>query len=225
MDNPQKSLETARQRFNQLASALRTFNDVLHHGPPDALPAWTTLQSHFNVLSSTLDSLSHTLTTHFPPATTTPTALVSYPLPSFPAPTQSILLSMLCNKKPNAAVADWHHAALHDAAVGALTPADRRAQDDFWAAVYDVVQEQQVERSWYDDLYTAEEREAGVESVVTGLEMAGGVPVRRGEGELGAKAGVVPGALRLEAMLRFMETGVAPRDQAPLPSGVVGLKR
>lgn len=40
MENPQKSLESARQRFSQLVSALTAFNNVLHHGPPDQLPPW-----------------------------------------------------------------------------------------------------------------------------------------------------------------------------------------
>lgn len=40
MENPQKSLESARQRFSQLVSALTAFNNVLRHGPPDQLPPW-----------------------------------------------------------------------------------------------------------------------------------------------------------------------------------------
>lgn len=125
---------------------------------------------------------------------------------------------MLCNKKPNATVQDWFIRGLNDEAVSTLTPSDKHAQDEFWAAVKDIVAEQQDERNWYDDLYTLEEREEGIENVDTGLvlDAEGGV-VRREEKEK------VGGGLKLESMLRFMETGVHPRDQPPLPTGPQGL--
>lgn len=111
---------------------------------------------------------------------------------------------MLCNKKPHPATQDWFLRGL------ASPPVDAAAQDELWRAVQDVVSDLQDARSWYDELYTAEERESGLE---TGLVLdAGG---RRPEEK-------VPG-LRLEAMLRFEETGVMPRDQPPLPTGGVGV--
>ncbi|RPA97208.1 hypothetical protein L873DRAFT_1691487, partial [Choiromyces venosus 120613-1] len=197
MENPQRSLESTRTRFNQLVSALTAFNNALRTGPPEQLPPWQTLQSHFNVLSSTLDSLSHTLNQQFPPPQVNTSALVSYPLPSFPANTQEILLSTLLNKKLNPTVQDWVLSALNAPTVN---------NDDLWDRAREIVQEQQEERNWYDDIYSLEEREAGTEGIETGIS----------EEKQEKEEAAIPG-LKLENILRFMETGVAPADQPALP--------
>lgn len=130
---------------------------------------------------------------------------------------------MICNKKPNALVQDWFVRGLNDPAVTALSSGDKAGQSEFWREVQDVVAEQQDGRSWYDELYTLEEREGGVDAVETGLVLdERGDPVRREERERERerekeKAG---GGLRLDSMFRFMETGVHPRDQPPLPTGL-----
>lgn len=132
---------------------------------------------------------------------------------------------MICNKKPNALVQDWFVKGLNDPAVMALSPADKTEQNEFWKDVQDLVAEQQDSRSWYDELYTLEEREGegGIDAVETGLVLdERGDPVRREERERERekekeKAG---GGLRLDSMFRFMETGVLPRDQPPLPTGL-----
>lgn len=186
-------------------------------------PHRSTLQSQFNVLSASLASVSTILTQHFPPPQENPSALVSYPLPSFPAQSQSILLSMLCNKKPNPLVQDWFVKGLNDPAVTALSTADKTEQDEFWKEVQDAVAEQQDSRSWYDELYTLEEREGegGIDAVDTGLVLdERGDPVRREEREREKEKEKVGGGLRLDSMFRFMETGVHPRDQPPLPTGL-----
>lgn len=178
------------------------------------------------MLSASLASVSTVLTQHFPPPQENPSALVSYPLPNFPAQSQSILLSMLCNKKPNPLVQDWFVKGLNDPAVTALSTFDKAEQNEFWKAVQDVVAEQQDSRSWYDELYTLEEREGegGIEAVETGLKLdrPGGEPVRREEREREKEKEKVGGGggLRLDSMFRFMETGVHPRDQPPLPTGL-----
>jgi mediator of RNA polymerase II transcription subunit 8, fungi type len=153
-----------------------------------------------------MDSLSHTLTAHFPPPQTNPSALVSYPLPSFPAHSQGLLLATLLNKKLNPKVQDWVLEALNTPA-----PANPAAQDELWNSARDIVAEQQDERNWYDDIYTLEEREAGTEGIETGVSEEGLA------GAEGKKDEKIPGALKLEAMLRFMGTGVMPADQPPLP--------
>lgn len=178
------------------------------------------------MLSASLASVSTILTQHFPPPQENPSALVSYPLPSFPTQSQSILLPMLCNKKPNPLVQDWFVKGLNDPAVTALSAADKAAQDEFWKEVQDAVAEQQDSRSWYDELYTLEEREGegGIDAVDTGLVLdERGDPVRREEREREKekeKEKVGGGGLRLDSMFRFMETGVYPQDQPPLPTGL-----
>ncbi|CUS08266.1 unnamed protein product [Tuber aestivum] len=193
MENPQRSLESTRARFDQLVSALTAFSNALR---TEQLPPWQTLQSHFNVLSSTLDSLSHALVQQFPPPQVNASALVSYPLPSFPANSQELLLSTLLNKKLNSTVQDWTLKALNAPTVN---------NDDLWDRAREIVQEQQEERNWYDDIYSLEEREAGTEGIETGISE-----------EKQEKEEAIPG-LKLEAILRFMETGVAPADQPALP--------
>ncbi|KAG0642606.1 mediator of RNA polymerase II transcription complex subunit 8-domain-containing protein [Tuber brumale] len=198
MENPQRSLESTRARFNQLVSALTAFDIALRIGTPEQLPPWQTLQSHFNVLFSTLDSLSQTLNQQFPPPQVNTSALVSYPLPSFPANSQGIQLSIstLLNKKLNPIVQDWALRALNSPTVN---------NDDLWDRAREIVQEQQEERNWYDDIYSLEEREAGTEGIETGISE-----------EKEEKEEAIPG-LKLEAILRFMETGVVPADQPALP--------
>lgn len=102
----------------------------------------------------------------------------------------------------NPTVEDWVSKALSD------PPED---QDQLWDNAKDIVAEQQDERNWYDDLYTLEEREAGIEGIETGL-------IEKKE-EKKKDTGVV--GLGLESMLRFMETGVLPADQPPLPMAVM----
>ncbi|KAL7265826.1 mediator of RNA polymerase II transcription subunit 8 [Rhizina undulata] len=220
MDNPQKSLEYTRQRLAQLVSALTSFNNTLRT-PTETFPPWSTLQPHFNVLSSILDSLAQNLSTHFPSAN--PSTLISYPLPSFPASTQENLLAALSNKKLNLTV--------QEAVISALNPAPREDGDgdevggegleralspeklnELLLECRDILVEQQEDRNWYDELYTMEEQEAGIGSEQTGLV----------EGRLEVEKGKAGAGLRLEAMLRFVSTGIMPADQPPLPTGVVG---
>jgi mediator of RNA polymerase II transcription subunit 8 len=102
----------------------------------------------------------------------------------------------------NPTVQEWVSKALND------PPED---QDELWENAKDIVAEQQDERNWYDDAYTLEEREAGIEGIETGIS----------ERKKEEKKDVgVPG-LKLESMLRFMETGVLPAEQPPLPMAVM----
>ena len=224
MDNPQKSLETSRLRIQQLVQTLDSFRMSLIRKPPSELPPWYVavpppprlstarqqspyplrreqLQSHFNVLSSALDSLTSTLHTHFPAHSTA--ALTSYPLPSFPAQTHEILLTTLLTKKPPAETADSVWAAVQAPAVDAAT-------EELWARAAEIVERIQADRDWYD-VVTAEEGAVREEDWVLGGEEGPGEGVeerrRRAERETNA----------LTAVLRFCATGVPVDEQAPLP--------
>ena len=224
MDNPQKSLETSRQRIQQLVQTLDSFRMSLIRKPPNELPSWYVvaplclstarrqtsprreqLQSHFNVLSSALDSLTSTLHTHFPAHSKT--ALTAYPLPSFPAQTHELLLTTLLIKKPPPETADSVWAALQ-------APAVDTATEELWARAAEIVEKIQLGRDWFDEVVTAEEREEGTvreeDWVLSGEEGPGeGTEERRRRAERETNA--------LTTILRFCATGVPADEQAPLP--------
>ncbi|KAF8254021.1 hypothetical protein K440DRAFT_592789 [Wilcoxina mikolae CBS 423.85] len=203
MDNPQKSLESSRLRIQQLVQTLDSFRISLVRKPPNELPPWEQLQSHFNVLSSALDSLTSTLHTHFPAHSTS--ALTSYPLPNFPAQTHEILLTTLLTKKPPPETFDSVWAALQAPPVDAAT-------EELWGKAAEIVEKIQMSREWYDEVVTAEERDTGAvreEEWVLGGEEGEGAEERRrrAEREMNALTGV----------LRFCATGVPIEKQTPLP--------
>ena len=135
MNDPIRTLETTRQRLHHLVHAIVSFQQALHSTPPLDLPAPSILQSHFSILSSALDSLTSTLSAHFP-ATATQT-LVSYPLPTFPAAQQEILLTTLLTKRLRPEIKD----AVEEAAAQAREESEelRQTREAVWEKVAGMV--------------------------------------------------------------------------------------
>lgn len=97
--------------------------------------------------------------------------------------------------------------------VGWLTDADT---SKLWNSAVELIRELGDERDW-DDAYTKEEREDGIENLVTGLRpemMEIGSLDEKGKRKIGG-AGVptekIEGGLKEEQMFRFLSTGMLPQ--------------
>ncbi|MCJ1287449.1 mediator of RNA polymerase II transcription subunit 8 [Xylographa opegraphella] len=166
--NPQeiKALEQTRQRLSQLSHSLGSFQQKILHFDP--LPPWVSLQSVAAIISQNLASVSQLLSSHQDLFA----SMVVYPLPEFPGQTQEELLGQLLRKKLEPNVEDW-------VAEGRQTASEVTGQDingtlqqselhDLWSWAGMAANEEARKHTWGGD-YTLEERELGVENVITGL--------------------------------------------------------
>lgn len=109
---PVDSLETLRNRLNQVHISLRKlFDQINHHNRHPSkvrLPSYTHLQSQFQILLTQLHLLTANLEANGEILKTTNV----YPLPSFPATQQENLLTTLLRKKPLPEIDEWIENAL-----------------------------------------------------------------------------------------------------------------
>ncbi|KAI9682090.1 MAG: mediator of RNA polymerase II transcription subunit 8 [Caeruleum heppii] len=166
-----KALEQTRQRLVQLLNSLGSLQQNLIHSDP--LPSWASLHSLSTILSQNLASLTAHLSTHAPLLAST----TVYPLPNFPSQTEEVLLTQLLRKKLEPSVADWVAEARSlatDQSQGVGKEEDKRLGErdltELWEWAGPSANELARKRLWDDDEYTLEEREAGIEHVVTGLK-------------------------------------------------------
>lgn len=162
------------------------------------------MQSHFNVLSSTMDSVTSALHTHFPLHSSS--AMTTYPLPSFPASTHEILLTTLLTKKPPPETFDLVWSALQAPAVDVRVEA-------LWGSAAKIVGDVQDSREWVDVVVTNEEREGGTVNEDEWVVDEG----EDDEGEKERKKRMDAEMEVLLAVLRFGETGIPAGEQVPLP--------
>ncbi|THZ02117.1 hypothetical protein D6C95_03984 [Aureobasidium pullulans] len=180
-----RSLEQVRQRLNTLANSI---GKLLHDlDSNDPLPSWPSLQNSATLLSHNLASLHHTLINAQPLLANAHV----YPLPAYPGRTQEDLLTQLLRKKLQPQVEDWiangeRHAAAstadpaqsNGADVDGPQPASQPLQSMTTAQLTDLwnwagPEGNRVARDMgsdaFDDIFTLEEHELGIENVVTGL--------------------------------------------------------
>ncbi len=93
-----------------------------------------------------------------------------YPLPSYPGKTQEALLGQLLRKKLEPEVEDWVTQGLQMAeAAGMADDGKRSGVLDLWSWAGMAANELARGHEWGGD-FTLEEREGGIENVVTGLK-------------------------------------------------------
>ncbi|TGZ84150.1 hypothetical protein EX30DRAFT_393671 [Ascodesmis nigricans] len=214
MENPQRSLETLRQRSQQLVHSLQSLISALQQ-PAETLPPWSVLQNNFNVVSSSVASLSTALHTQLPPLpppqerkTDAPNALVSYPLPHFPGKTQESTLTQLLTKRHTSEIGDQIYEAMCE------EHTDDPGLEERWDNAKEWCQEEQDKRIW-GALVTEEEEEAGVEvdqkvvELLKNEQEKENFAVKKGERD--------PEREILIGMLRFAATGIRIEEQRPLP--------
>ncbi|KAH0343174.1 hypothetical protein KCU81_g5347, partial [Aureobasidium melanogenum] len=173
-----RSLEQVRQRLNTLAN---TIGKLLHDlDTNDPLPSWPSLQNSANLLYHNLDSLNKILAGAQPLLTNAHV----YPLPSYPGRTQEDLLTQLLRKKLQPQVEDWIANGERHAASSGIEPPQTNGTStngpqsmntaqlsDLWE--WAGREGNRIARVMgadsFDDVFTLEEHELGIENVVTGL--------------------------------------------------------
>ncbi|KAJ5170386.1 uncharacterized protein N7500_003169 [Penicillium coprophilum] len=166
-----KVLEQSRQRLVQLTRSLGSLIASLNQSDP--LPPWSSLQSQASIISNNLISVSDQLSDQRDLLSN----LVAYPGPEYPGRTQANTLEQLLRTKLDPRVEDWvargraagtepsSNSSDLDAAHKPLTEA-QLAELWEWAPLE--ANQEARRRNWGGN-YTLEEREAGIENVVTGL--------------------------------------------------------
>lgn len=190
-----KILEQTRQRLLHLTHSLDSLTSSLHHSDP--LPSWyststslpsyqrlfetraglanrrelhrSSLQSQASIISNNLVNICSQLAEHQELLS----SLVAYPAPSFPGNTQQGVLEQLLRTKLDPRVEDWvtrgriagTEATSSGGAGGGLSESDL-AELWSWAPIEANAEARR--RNWGGN-YTLEEKEAGIENVVTGL--------------------------------------------------------
>ena len=227
-----RALEQTRQRLAQLTSSLSSLHQSLLASDP--LPPWPSLQSTLHITAQHLATLSTHLAQHAPQLN----ALAAVPLPSFPGREHEALLTQLLRKKLEPRVADWAAAGQrvaedaaqgHGEAGGGEGQVDREALPQLWEWAGPEANAIAKKHPW-GGRFTLEERERGVDGVVTGLRRpmpATGLDEDeedeseeeedemevdgRGAGvEGGADAKQAGPALSLSDHLRYLATGMPP---------------
>ncbi|KAJ5788464.1 hypothetical protein N7457_003454 [Penicillium paradoxum] len=168
-----KVLEQSRQRLVQLTRSLGSLIASLNQSDP--LPPWTSLQSQASIISNNLISVSEQLSDQRDLLST----LVAYPGPEYPGRTQASTLEQLLRTKLDPRVEDWvargRTAGTESAAAptyradDAYKPLSEAQLAQLWEWAPLEANQEARRRNWGGN-YTLEEREAGIENVVTGLK-------------------------------------------------------
>ncbi|CAK44630.1 hypothetical protein CBS63078_2489 [Aspergillus niger] len=176
-----KTLEQSRQRLIQLTHSLASLITSLNQSDP--LPSWTSLQSQATIISNNLLTISD----HLSDNRDLLSNIVAYPDASYPSrvPANNVALEQVLRTKLDPRVEDWvargrragAPTTSSDAGAGALgqyqtSSGQRLLSDDAIAELWDwapvAANEEARKRNWGGN-YTLEEREMGIENVVTGL--------------------------------------------------------
>ncbi|KAJ5090640.1 hypothetical protein N7532_009324 [Penicillium argentinense] len=171
-----KTLEQSRQRLVQLTRSLGSLIGSLNQSEP--LPPWSSLQTQASIISNNLVSVSELLSDNRDLLST----LVAYPGPEYPGRTQSNALQQLLRTKLDPRVEDWvergrvqgtEQANLSTANPSVPAPSAEKLSEAELASLWEwaplAANEEARRRDWGAN-YTLEEREMGIENVVTGLK-------------------------------------------------------
>ncbi|GKZ20734.1 mediator of RNA polymerase II transcription subunit 8 [Aspergillus brasiliensis] len=176
-----KTLEQSRQRLIQLTHSLASLITSLNQSDP--LPSWTSLQSQATIISNNLLTISD----HLSDNRDLLSNIVAYPDASYPSriPANNVALEQVLRTKLDPRVEDWvargrragAPTTTSDTGAGALgqyhtNNGQGLLSDEAIAELWDwapvAANEEARKRNWGGN-YTLEEREMGIENVVTGL--------------------------------------------------------
>lgn len=143
---PVESLESLRNRLNQVHLSLRKLADQVNHNirnPNKAkLPNYAQFQNQFHVLITQLQSIASILTNDDDILKRTN----AYPLPNFPTTEQEALVTTLLRKKPLPEVEGWMKDAIGR---GALQETDLEKDEAFVKWCAETVQDLRDEFQFY----------------------------------------------------------------------------
>ncbi|CAG8153071.1 unnamed protein product [Penicillium nalgiovense] len=222
-----KVLEQSRQRLVQLTRSLGSLIASLNQSDP--LPPWTSLQSQASIISNNLISVSDQLSDQRDLLSN----LVAYPGPEYPGRTQANTLEQLLRTKLDPRVEDWVARGRAAGTESATTPSNFSDPDtahkpltdaqlaELWEWAPLEANQEARRRNWGGN-FTLEEREAGIENVVTGLRRQleddddDGEEESEGEGEEGDGEEMdVVGVHRKPGAAEF-EYNIAPHHPHPV---------
>ncbi|PYH93546.1 hypothetical protein BO71DRAFT_450672 [Aspergillus ellipticus CBS 707.79] len=162
-----KTLEQSRQRLIQLTHSLASLITSLNQGDP--LPPWTSLQSQATIISNNLLTIS----AHLSDNRDLLSNIVAYPDASYPSrvPANNVALEQVLRTKLDPRVEDWvargrHTGAADYGLVG--TGLGEEVLSELWDWAPVEANQEARRRNWGGN-FTLEERENGVQNVVTGL--------------------------------------------------------
>ncbi|KAL2216716.1 putative RNA polymerase II mediator complex component Med8 [Thermoascus aurantiacus ATCC 26904] len=227
-----KVLEQTRQRLVQLTHSLGSLAASLQQSDP--LPSWSSLQSQASIISNNLLSVSEQLSEHRELLF----SLVAYPGPDYPGKTQANVLEQLLRTKLDPRVEDWV-ARGRTAGASALENKEGQLSEHELAELWEwapIEANMEARRRNWGGNFTLEEKEMGIQNVVTGLrrrldleeeeeaeedeeedEEKGGLDTDKmevvaSEGNRVPPKPVSP-ALPLDEVLRYMMTGAPPKSR------------
>ncbi|KEF63094.1 uncharacterized protein A1O9_01070 [Exophiala aquamarina CBS 119918] len=166
LDNDQvRSLDQTRQLLLSLHTSLVALRSDISQNPQ--LPSWPALQTHANLISSNLQTITESLSRHRDAFS----SAVVHPLPQFPAKERAFILETLLRTKFEPNIEEWVEegeavaSRQHRPAQRGLTDADR---DALWQWAPGAANAEARKQKWGAD-YTLEEKQNGIENVTTGL--------------------------------------------------------
>ncbi|KAJ5283922.1 hypothetical protein N7505_001902 [Penicillium chrysogenum] len=216
-----KVLEQSRQRLVQLTRSLGSLIASLNQSDP--LPPWTSLQSQASIISNNLISVSDQLSDQRDLLSN----LVAYPGPEYPGRTQANTLEQLLRTKLDPRVEDWvaRGRAAGTESTGpsnfsdpdaAYKPLSDAQLAELWEWAPLEANQEARRRNWGGN-FTLEEREAGIENVVTGLrrQLEDDDGEEESEGEEDGEEMDVVGVHRKPGAAEF-EYNIAPHHPHPV---------
>lgn len=147
-----------------LNSSLRKLQENISTQHP--LPSWSALQTHANLISNNLQSISAQLAEH----QQTLAATQAFPLPQFPGRQQGFILETLLRTKLEPNVEEWLDQGQH--VFNDETTKDRlstQERNELWQWAPSAANSQARKQKWGAD-YTLAEIQNGIENVNTGLK-------------------------------------------------------
>jgi len=160
-----RSLDQTRQRLLSLHTSLVALRSDISQNPQ--LPLWPALQTHANLISSSLQTITDGLSRHREAFS----SAVVNPLPQFPAKERAFILETLLRTKLEPNIEEWVEEGEAVAtrqnrpAHRGLTDVDR---DALWQWAPGAANAEARKQKWGAD-YTLEEKQNGIEHVRTGL--------------------------------------------------------
>ncbi|EME48421.1 hypothetical protein DOTSEDRAFT_18955 [Dothistroma septosporum NZE10] len=170
----QRAIDNLRTRLSMLSNSLGAMQREFNESNP--LPTWPRLQSQAVTLGNNLQEIADVLNSQHQLFST----MHAYPVPSFPGTTQEPVLQGLLRKKLDPRAEEWIDEALKEEKVSAIQNGDKggaqilsmKQMQDLWESAGPTFQEilqPLMEDGILEDEYTIQEREDGIQNVVTGI--------------------------------------------------------
>ncbi|KIW12409.1 hypothetical protein PV08_09686 [Exophiala spinifera] len=161
-----RSLDQARQRLLALHTSLVALRSEI--ASQSQLPSWPSLQTHANLISNNLQQIAAQLSEYQDLFQST----VAFPLPQFPGKERAFILETLLRTKLEPSIEDWIEEGGKIAAgqaKGSQSGLSIQERTALWQWAPSAANREARRQKWGAD-YTLEEKQRGIDTVVTGLQ-------------------------------------------------------